>query len=53
MKRISIAFAALLLLAPVAHGANCKWNTVPTNMNFGNYSVFGGQATANSSWSIN
>ncbi len=54
MKRIAIAIAAVLMISRTAHGAaSCSWTTVPANINFGNYSVFGGALTATSGFSIN
>lgn len=54
MKRIAISIAASLLIARGVFGAaSCTWTTVPTNINFGNYSVFGAAVTGNSTFAIN
>jgi spore coat protein U domain-containing protein, fimbrial subunit CupE1/2/3/6 len=51
MKRIALAIAAVLVV-PAAYAVNCSWNTVPTNINFGAYSVFGPAVTATSTFQI-
>ena len=55
MKRISLfSIAVALVAAGNAFGAaSCSWTTVPANINFGSYSVFGPQLTANSAFAIN
>jgi spore coat protein U-like protein len=54
MKRIAICVAAALAIARGAQAAPaCSWTTVPANINFGNYSPFGGSLTAASGWGIN
>lgn len=35
-----LAAVAFLLMAPNVIASNCNWNTTPSSMNFGNYSVF-------------
>lgn len=51
MKRILIAIATTLL-TPAAFAINCSWRSVPTNINFGTYSVFGPAVTGTSSFQI-
>lgn len=54
MKRIAISIAASLLIARGMYALpSCTWTAVPTNINFGNYSVFGAPITGNSTFSIN
>lgn len=51
-RRLWILAATALLGAHAAHAANCTWPAVPTNINFGTYSVFGGAVTGNSTFTI-
>lgn len=54
MKRITLAIAVTFAIANAAHAApSCTWTTVPANINFGNYSVFGAALSATSSFAIN
>lgn len=54
MKRIALFSITVAFFASRAYGAaSCTWTTVPANINFGVYSVFGPQLTANSAFAIN
>lgn len=54
MKRITFSITVSLLVARGLFAAPaCTWTTVPANINFGNYSVFGSALTANSAFAIN
>jgi spore coat protein U-like protein len=46
MRRIAVVAFGLVLLASAAHAANCSWDQVPPNINFGTYS--GGALAATS-----
>lgn len=50
MKRIAVFTLAsiLMIAANTVHALNCKWDTVPSNINFGVYSVFGASVPATS-----
>lgn len=52
MKRIAVfTLAAILMIAAnAAFAVNCKWDTVPSNINFGAYSVFGASVPATSAF---
>ena len=41
MKKLILAVIALAALSSPARAGNCSWVTTPTNITFGNYSVFG------------
>jgi spore coat protein U-like protein len=50
MRRISLFFLLFAVLLPLsAHAINCTWDTVPTNINFGNYLPLSGSAVTGTS----
>jgi spore coat protein U-like protein len=55
MRKLAIpAVLVILAFARTAGASNCSWTAAPTNINFGNYSVFSpGALLANSTFTIN
>jgi spore coat protein U-like protein len=55
MKSIKVIAVAVVVIisARVVRAGNCQWIAAPTNLNFGNYSVFSpGPLTANSAFTV-
>jgi spore coat protein U-like protein len=49
MRRLILIVIAAALVSPAARAGNCSWVTNPTNVTFGNYSVFGSTSVVSTS----